>query len=316
MERDWILSHVMINVKDLDKAVDYYQSTGMGVKVVRAPLTPEQEKAVEEEAEKAGSVTLNYGKLSEKPAASSREFARIAAFVQVGSLQLEVIKRDIEVERIHHICFNAHDLHGETSTLMERGCGVPFTLVRGSLIIENHIDTNEVGGVILSLRPNGTRSVREQVSQASIASNWKFRGMGIAVEDIDKAVEYYQSLGLGIFQPEVIFDSSAITDLEVNGKPSNAVIKARTRVAKVGPVTYEFTQPLEGEAIYRESLDTRGEGVNDFIFTVADLDEETAKLVGKGVSVIRSGKPGNGKAFAYFAGGKDGGNIMFKLIQA
>ena len=174
----------------------------------------------------------------------------------INAPQLEVVRRGEGVGRIHHICFNVHDLHGETASLIEKGCGVPFTLVRGSLIIENHIDTNKFGGIVLSLRPDGKRSVTEQVFQASIASNWKFRGMGIAVNDMDKLVEYYQFLGLGTFQPEVMFDSSSIADFKVNGRPPDTVVKARTRKVQVGPVVYEFVQPLEGETIYKESLDS------------------------------------------------------------
>ena len=108
----------------------------------------------------------------------------------------------------------------------------------------------------MSLRPDGKRSVTEQVFQASIASNWKFRGTGIAVNDMDKLVEYYQFLGLGTFQPEVMFDSSSIADFKVNGRPPDTVVKARTRKVQVGPVVYEFVQPLEGETIYKESLDS------------------------------------------------------------
>lgn len=112
-----------------------------------------------------------------------------------------------------------------------------------------------------------------------------------------------------------MFDSSSIADFNVHGKASDVVVKARTRVAQIGPVAYEFTQPLEGETIYKESLDRRGEGVNDFIFTVDDLDKETAKLAEKGVMVILSGNPRNGGAFAYFDTRKVG-NMMMKLIQA
>ncbi len=83
----------------------------------------------------------------------------------------------------------------------------------------------------------------------------------------------------------------------------------------MGPITYEFTQPVEGEAIYTESLEKRGEGVNDFIFTVPDLEKETAKLTDKGVQVVLSGNPRNGGAFAIFDTRKVGG-MMMKLIQA
>jgi len=81
-------------------------------------------------------------------------------------------------------------------------------------------------------------------------------------------------------------------------------------------VAYEFIQPLEGEGIYKESLDRKGEGIIDLTFTVDDLDAETAKLVEKGVPVIFSGKPQSGSAFAYFDTHKDGGDVTIKLCGA
>jgi hypothetical protein len=56
-------------------------------------------------------------------------------------------------------------------------------------------------------------------------------------------------------------------------------------------------------------------GVNDFIFTVDNLEKETAGLAAKGVPAVLSGNPKNGGAFAYFDTRKVG-NMMMKLIQA
>ncbi|GAG53267.1 unnamed protein product, partial [marine sediment metagenome] len=32
--------------------------------------------------------------------------------------------------------------------------------------------------------------------------NWRFHHVAVIVRDMDEAVEYYQSLGIGTFQPE------------------------------------------------------------------------------------------------------------------
>ena len=80
-------------------------------------------------------------------------------------------------------------------------------------------------------------------------------------------------------------------------------------------MAFEFVQPLEGEAIYKASLDSRGEGVSDIFFTVDDLEEETAKLAGRGVQVALSGEPQTGPAFAYFDTRESSGNIIVRLIQ-
>lgn len=146
-------------------------------------------------------------------------------------------------------------------------------------------------------------------------SNWELQHVVIVVRDIDKAVEYYQSLNLGTFRAEVMLDSGSCEDFKAYGKTPDTIVKARTRTTQVGPLEYEFVQHLEGEDIYKESLDSRGESVIDIAFTVDDLDKETAALVEKGAPVILSEKPQSGGAFAYFDT-REVGNIMVKLIQA
>jgi len=122
-------------------------------------------------------------------------------------------------------------------------------------------------------------------------------------------------MGIAEIQPEVMFVSSSITDVKVYGKTPKTKIRAKTSNVQIGPVVYEFIQPLEGECLYKEYLDRKGEGIIDLTFTVDDLDREKAKLVEKGVPVIFSGEPRTGSAFAYFDTRKDGGDIMIKLVQ-
>ena len=132
---------------------------------------------------------------------------------------------------------------------------------------------------------------------------------------VDETARFYESLGIAEIQSQVIFDSSAIEDANASGRFLKNGIKVKTRRFRIGPVAYELIQPLEGESIYKESLDRRGEGIIDLVFTVDDLERETAKLVEKGVPVIFSEKPRNGGAFVYFDTREDGGDAMIKLVQ-
>ena len=146
-------------------------------------------------------------------------------------------------------------------------------------------------------------------------NNWKFHHVGVAIRDIDKTVEYYQSLGIGTFQPEFLFKSSNFADFTVNGKTPDTIVKARTRMAQVGSMVYEFVQPLEGETIYKEFLKSKGEGVHHIAYTVDNLEEETAKLAKKGIPVItRAYRDSTGAGFAYFDIRKVG-NVIIELIQ-
>ena len=144
-------------------------------------------------------------------------------------------------------------------------------------------------------------------------NNWKFHHVGVTVRDMDKAVEYYQSLGIGTFQPEVMFDSSTFADFKVNGKSPDTIVKLRMRCVQIGPFQLELIQPVEGKSPPKEFLNNRGEGIDHIGFTVDDLDKETDKLVKKGIKVIFSGKRQTG-GFAYFDTRKVG-NIIIELVQ-
>lgn len=325
MENRWEFSHVGLVVSDKDKVLEYYQSLGIGVSVGPQPPGP----ALPATEKRPPVTTLIYGKPVDidwsRPTDEKTSFE---GNLQIGSLQLEVLLTppasfqwrysEKGSEGVSHMCFNVPEIKEKTAQLVEKGCQVVFSIEWEGWIGENYLDTSKYGGVWLSMRPPKDDWFREWEASrlAQSINNWKFHGVGLAIRDLDKAVAYYQSLGIGAFQPEGRLDSSLFDDFKVNGEPSNTTVKARKRMAQIGPLLYEFVQPLEGETIYNEALNSRGEGINDIIFTVEDLGKEVTELVGKGASVILSGKHRNGSAFAYIDTRRGGGNIMVRLIQA
>jgi len=144
-------------------------------------------------------------------------------------------------------------------------------------------------------------------------NNWNFHHMAVVVRDMDKAVEYYQSLGIATFQPEFMLDSSTYTDYKVYGKTPDSIDKTRMRFVQIGSFRLELVQPLEGEPIYKEFLNSQGEGVHHIAFTVDDLDKKAAKVVEKGAPLIQSLIHKTG-GFAYFDTRKVG-NVVIELVQ-
>ena len=136
----------------------------------------------------------------------------------------------------------------------------------------------------------------------NMGKSWKLHHIAVVVRDIDKAVEYYQSLGIASVGREVIF-----SDL----KP-----KIRAKFVQMGPVPIELIQPVEGESPYMEFLDSKGEGVQHIAFAVDNLDEEMAKLVEKGVPVMVRGKApaAFGSSSAHFDT-RQVGDFAIQLIQ-
>ena len=62
---------------------------------------------------------------------------------------------------------------------------------------------------------------------------------------MDRAVEYYQSLGLGPFESL----KRIHIEKKVLGKPINVDdIKMRSAITRVGPIGIELLQPVEGES--------------------------------------------------------------------
>jgi len=320
MESDWVVSHIAVGTRDFDDTISVYESTGTGVHTpIPVPKEPPKEPPP---PDTHSHINVRYGEVQPKAVGTTAaEAARMMTFVQVGDLQYETGwgRPGMDVERSDHICFNVPDLHVESVPLIAKGCQVSFLYVRDHLIEENHLEP-KLGNFKISFRPDPglQRSAREKARRESLPiSGWKFRGVGLLVGNLDEIVEYYQSLELGTFRPEALLDTGSMPDAQVYGKAPDAPVTARTRKLKLGPVVYEFIQPVEGDAVYKESLDSRGDGVGEFAFVVDDLDKETAKLAEGGVQPILSGNPRNGGAFACFDIHKDRkpGDMIIKLMQ-
>jgi len=318
MKDNWEFGHAGACVRDFDTTMAYYQSLGIAGRVGLKP-TREGMKAL---------VRREFGRIASPP---NPDMGYKVDLLVIGDLTLEVLQlqpRKLSIagdylvpgEGINHICFNVSDIVGESLELCERGSRLMLVVRRreDNSLAENYLDTREFGNIVLSLRPDpdGKRSRYERSTRKGLATNnWRFRGHSVIVFDVDKAAEYYEFLGLAAARSPVISGSSGVTDFKVHGKTPDGIVKTKVRTGQIGPTTFEFVEPLEGESIYKESLAVRGEGIFDITFTVDDLETETAGLVEKGVPVILSGTPETGGAFAYFDTRRDGGDIAIKLVQ-
>ena len=325
MGNNWEINHVGIVLRNKNKMLHHLQSLGIGVSVGPQPLLPYIEgKTTVQMYRKLDGDSVSYTSPSSIPGAHTFYDGES----QIGSCQLECIAPgpgsfisdylETKGEGINHLCFNVPDVQAETDKLIEKGCELVFSAITGEQIVENYLDTRKFGDVIISFRPPvGEWEKAWQANNMAypLVSDWKFRGVGIAVRDLDKTVEYYQSLGFTAAQPEVIVSSDSTDGLKVNGNAPDSTTSSRSRLVDIGPLQYEFVQPIEGETVHNESLNSKGEGINNIAFTVNDLALETKKLIDKGVDVVLSAEPEGGDAFAYFDT-RVVGNTMVKLIQA
>jgi len=133
--------------------------------------------------------------------------------------------------------------------------------------------------------------------------------VSIVVEDMDRAIEYYSSIfGIGPFRVMEIDMEGAV----LRGKPIST--KIRAAFAKSGALQVELIQPVEGENIYTEFLESKGEGLHHLGFQVDDLDTMLAELAKVGIRpVFHKSYPYANTAFAYLNTDKIGG-VIFELI--
>ncbi len=326
LKKDWELHHICLVVRNWNDALDYYQSTRMGISVGPQAMYMDYRNGGKAEFYFNKDVPPTNGGLGPgKPLEETERGRRKDNYTfmdkdcQVGDLLIEIGEnRGIPLEGVTHICFNIPDVKAETEKLLDKGCALMMEITQGGNILENHIDTRKYGNVDISFRPPVLELEKawiEHYRSYPYLKDWKFHGLGIAVRDLDKAVEYYENLDIIDFQDETELDSNLLDSINVPSESMELDFKTRAKSGLVGPVAFEFIQPLEGNSIYQESLDSRGEGVADIAFTVEDLEKEAATMIYRGTPAVLSGKPKNRPAFACFDTRKNSGNIIIRLIQ-
>ena len=118
---------------------------------------------------------------------------------------------------------------------------------------------------------------------------------------MDKAVQYYESLGIATFGPERL--------MEVPGRAH-----VKLRFVQIGCLVMAFMQPTGGKCMQLDFLKKHGEGIQRIGFSVKDIDKEVDELVGRGVKLMFRGDMPNGSRIAYFDTGKIG-DVVMELVQ-
>jgi methylmalonyl-CoA/ethylmalonyl-CoA epimerase len=108
--------------------------------------------------------------------------------------------------------------------------------------------------------------------------------IGMVVWDARKTAKEYEKFGVGPFVEEE-FPS---VDATLYGKPAN--FRNLTIIANIGGWELELIQVLEGETIFQEFLEKRGEGIHHLGLYVEDYDAEMAKWKEKGIKVLMESK--------------------------
>lgn len=136
-----------------------------------------------------------------------------------------------------------------------------------------------------------------------------FHHVGLIVRDADRVAEYYESLGIGPFEP---LDVDVI-ERKFRGKPISGV-QLKIRMGHVGSTRIEIIQPVEGEGPWSDFLDHQGEGCAHLAFVVDDINKALDEVINRGMNIVYQSKFRNGGAAAYLESDRIGG-IMLELFQ-
>lgn len=125
----------------------------------------------------------------------------------------------------------------------------------------------------------------------------------VVVPDIDAAVRYYQSIGIGPWYDYPT--SSPYVEFEV---PNPAAARnAREMCADLDGIQMQLCQPSSDDSPQRRFLDECGAGVYHLGFEVADCDTGEAAGRAVGLEVLARGRREDGSGFTYFDTRADAG---------
>ena len=304
MTFDWEFNHLGMMVIDRDEILTHYQSIGLGISVGPQPLLPYTEGE--------GEITF-FRELEGDPISHKYKTGGVHNFKdgqsQIGNCQLEIypmqpgpgmfISRYLEKkgDGINHIAFNTNDIEKDTQYFIDRGCELVFNVTTNGKTIENYLDTRLHGDLMISLRPNADdweKSWRKNNESHPMVNDWSFLGLGICVDDLESASDYYSHLGYSQLN-------------EINDRKEWGITYQDFSVSKI---ILELMK-AEDSSIYSNSLKQRGEGVAELIFEVSDLKIEIDRLVGKGAEILQISD--DNKMASMGSGAK--GNILTRLVQ-
>lgn len=120
--------------------------------------------------------------------------------------------------------------------------------------------------------------------------------IGHVVKDIKKAMDVlYHDFGIGPFDV-FTFTKENHKNPTTRGKPNDHTFICAC--AWSGEVQYELMQPLTGQSVYTEFLESRGEGLHHLKLYYKDVEKAVEDYKAKGYSVIQSG--GIGEDLYYY----------------
>ncbi len=124
-----------------------------------------------------------------------------------------------------------------------------------------------------------------------------FYQVGYVVRDLAAAEAWFQKI-LGVPKWTRMENMAFGGDCSYRGRPADYA--AHLSIGYLGESQVELIEPLRGESLYTEFLDSKGPGLHHLAFDVPDFDATVSALAETGLELLAAGTTGPGSRFAYF----------------
>lgn len=135
----------------------------------------------------------------------------------------------------------------------------------------------------------------------------KLHHICIVVHDMEKTVKFYESVGIGPWH-----DFPALERFRQNLDVRNVddFMRIKYRYANIGDIQIQLCEPPAGDTEQRQFLESHGEGVFHFGFSVDAIDDAENKAHNLGLTNLMRGRLPDQSGFTYFDTRDDAGVIL------
>ena len=134
----------------------------------------------------------------------------------------------------------------------------------------------------------------------------KLHHISIVVRDAEKTQKYYESIGIG---PWVDYPPMK-EYVKIDVPDENGFYNLKIKCVQIGPVQLQLVEPGEGDSLYKDHLQEKGEGVFHIGFEVNDIGATDAEIEAIGLNVLSSGRRENGSGFSYLDTATEAGVVL------
>ncbi len=223
--------------------------------------------------------------------------AKIICF-NIGRIQFEFLQPldppsawwdylDQHGEGVHHIAFFVPKTDIVAESFMDEGYKVTHQgLFTGQSGMYTYVNTDSDLGIVIELLEHfgGTPTFNAPPFPADkgIGTDVVCQ-VGLIVKDIEATAQRYSDV-LGVPKPPI---QTTLGGSTYKGQLSDAT--AKLAFMDFGQITIELIQPDEKPSVWRDFLDTRGEGAQHIAFQIADTKKVVAHFAENGIAVAQQG---------------------------